>query len=189
MRAAPDGYLAAPGMNVTRAAHTAVVNVTGFQDAFDALMGELDYSMLIVTAASGPQRAGCLVGFATQCSIEPRRFLVCLSDKNRTLRVATRAGALVVHLPTTAMPGLVELFGGETGDDIDKFARCAWHPGPRGLPILDGCPRWFAGDVVARRPLGDHTAFVLAPFAAESGAGGEGFPFQRAKRVSPGHEP
>jgi flavin reductase (DIM6/NTAB) family NADH-FMN oxidoreductase RutF len=163
--------------------------VTGFQQVFDELMGELDYSMLIVTAASGYQRAGCLVGFATQCSIEPRRFLVCLSDNNRTLRVAQRAGALVVHLPTKDMAGLVELFGAETGDEIDKFERCAWHTGPRGLPVLDECPRWFAADVILRRALGDHTAFVLAPFAAANVAGAEGFPFQRARTLSPGHEP
>ena len=46
--------------------------------AFDELMGELDYPMFIVTAAREGERAGCLVGFATQTSIHPSRFLVCL---------------------------------------------------------------------------------------------------------------
>ena len=30
---------------------------------------------------------------------------------------------------------IAELFGSETGDEVDKFARCAWHEGPAGLPI------------------------------------------------------
>ena len=40
--------------------------MSDFRGVFDELMGELDYAMLIVTTAAGGQRAGCLVGFATQ---------------------------------------------------------------------------------------------------------------------------
>ena len=46
---------------------------------FNALASELDYPMFVVTTAAGGAPAGCLVGFATQCSIDPPRFLVCLS--------------------------------------------------------------------------------------------------------------
>src|SRR4051794_6670774 len=99
--------------------------------AFDDLMGTLDYPMLIATAREADSLAGCLVGFATQASIDPSRFLVCLSDKNRTYRVARRARHLGVHLVPAHAARLAELFGGETGDEVDKFARCSWHEGPR----------------------------------------------------------
>ena len=154
---------------------------------FNELAGEIDYSMFVVTAAAAGEQAGCLVGFATQCSISPSRFLVCLSEKNRTLRVAEESGALVVHLVGAGDDELVELFGSETGDEVDKFARCRWHPGPRGLPVLDDCPRWFAGEICERMTLGDHRGFVLAPFAAEDSGGGKPFSFDRAKRFEPGH--
>ena len=49
---------------------------------------------------------------------------------------------------------LVELFGGETGDEIDKFERCAWRPGPGGTPLLDGCPNRFVGRVLERHGRG-----------------------------------
>jgi flavin reductase (DIM6/NTAB) family NADH-FMN oxidoreductase RutF len=160
----------------------------GATGIFNELMGSLDYPMLIVTAASAGERAGCLVGFATQCSIDPPRFLVCLSEKNRTFALARGGGALAVHLPPADARELVELFGSETGDQIDKFARCAWHAGPRELPLLDECPRWFAGEIVDERPLGDHTAFVLEPFAAENAGRADAFGFQRAKHLEPGHE-
>jgi flavin reductase (DIM6/NTAB) family NADH-FMN oxidoreductase RutF len=68
------------------------------RDTVHELVSELDYPMFIVTVAAAGERAGCLVGFATQCSIDPPRFLVCLSDKNRTYRVAQAADAMVVHL-------------------------------------------------------------------------------------------
>lgn len=93
-------------------------------DAFDGFVSSLDYPMLIVTTVGGGERAGCLVGFATQCSIDPPRFLVCVSENNRTYRVLRRAETMVVHLVPEDALQLAELFGGETGDEEDKFARC-----------------------------------------------------------------
>jgi flavin reductase (DIM6/NTAB) family NADH-FMN oxidoreductase RutF len=83
---------------------------------------------------------------------------------------------------------LAELFGGETQDAVDKFAKCRWHDGPRGLPILDDCPNWFAGRVLGRLDCGDHDALLLEPFAAEHGDDIDEFTFHRAKRISAGHE-
>ncbi len=156
-------------------------------ETFTALTRDLDYFMLVVTTAAGGERAGCLVGFSTQCSIDPPRFLVCLSDKNRTTRVAAEADALAVHfLPDTA-GDLAELFGSHTGDQTDKFARCRWHPGPAGLPILNDCGRWFAGRVLERRTLGDHVGYLLEPFAAARDDSTGTFAFHRARRLEPGH--
>jgi flavin reductase (DIM6/NTAB) family NADH-FMN oxidoreductase RutF len=153
------------------------------------LVAALDYPMFIVTATDGRERAGCLVGFATQCSIDPPRFLVCLSDKNRTFRVARAAEVVVVHLVPAEATGLAELFGGQTGDEVDKFERCAWHEGPGGTPVLDECGNWFAGRILERVPAGDHCALLLEPFAAHSDEREEAFTFHRAKRIEPGHEP
>jgi flavin reductase (DIM6/NTAB) family NADH-FMN oxidoreductase RutF len=146
--------------------------------------------MFIVTTVAGGERSGCLIGFATQSSIHPPRFLALISDKNRTFRVAREAEALAVHLAPADEPELVELFGSETGDEIDKFERCKWTEGPRGLPILDACPSWFCGEVLERLDCGDHTAYLLEPFEARSGHGDEPFNFHRAKRMEmePGHE-
>jgi flavin reductase (DIM6/NTAB) family NADH-FMN oxidoreductase RutF len=157
-------------------------------DGFDELVGELDYPMFIVTTRSGEQLAGCLIGFATQCSIDPPRFLVCLSDKNRTTRLAQEADALAVHFVPSAAEDLAQLFGGQTGDEVDKFAECDWYDGPRGLPILDACDNWFAATILARHPLGDHIAFLLDPIEAHTGTPLDEFTFHRARRIDPGHE-
>jgi flavin reductase (DIM6/NTAB) family NADH-FMN oxidoreductase RutF len=157
-------------------------------EAFDELVGELDYPMFIATTSADGERAGCLVGFATQCSIDPPRFLVCLSDKNYTCRVARRAEALAVHFVPASAPYLAELFGGTTGDEVDKFARCEWREGPHDLPILSECDNWFAGAVLARHDLGDHIGFLLEPTATHTGIPLEEFTFHRARRIEPGHE-
>jgi len=157
--------------------------------AVHELVSELDYPMFIVTAAAGDERAGCLVGFATQCSINPPRFLVCLSDKDRTFRVAQDAELLVVHLVPEHAGVLAELFGSQTGDEVDKFARCAWTPGPGGAPVLEDCGNWFAGRILQRIPAGDHWAFLLDPVQAASEAPEGAFTFRRARCIDPGHQP
>jgi flavin reductase (DIM6/NTAB) family NADH-FMN oxidoreductase RutF len=157
-------------------------------ETFHALVGDLEYPMFIVTARAGGEPLGCLVGFATQAGIDPPRFIVCLSHANRTYRRGRASGVLAVHCVPAHARELAELFGGETGDEVDKFARCAWHDGPEGVPILDDCPNWFAGRVLWRHDAGDHDAFLLEPIAASSGSPEGEFTFHRAKRIEPGHE-
>ncbi len=162
----------------------AAVDVWG---TFGELVGELDYSMFIVTVRADDERAGCLVGFGCQTSIAPPRFLICLSRKNHTYRVATGADLLAVHFLPRQTEELAELFGGHSGDDVDKFARCGWQPGPGGLPILQECGNWFVGRVLERLDLGDHVGFLLEPIAAHRDGSQAPFEFSRAKNIAPGH--
>jgi flavin reductase (DIM6/NTAB) family NADH-FMN oxidoreductase RutF len=159
---------------------------------FERVVAALDPAMVIVTAVAGDRRAGCLVGFHTQVSIEPPRMLVCISQKNRTHEVAEESSVLAVHLAPDERRDLAALFGGETGDELDKFERCEWTEGPDGVPLLDGCPVRFAGRVLHRRAFGDHTGFLLAPL--EEGVGEEGregeepLRLEQAEEIDPGHE-
>jgi flavin reductase (DIM6/NTAB) family NADH-FMN oxidoreductase RutF len=159
--------------------------------ALGRLAARTDTPMVIVTAAAPDgRRAGCLVGFWTQCSIHPPRVLACISKTNHTLPVATAAGVLAVHWLADDDRLLAELFGGETGDEVDKFERCSWRPGPDGVPVIDGVKGWVAGPVVGRFDVGDHVAFVLdaaAGVAGDASAGQLGF--QAVKDLEPGHEP
>ena len=70
---------------------------------------------------------------------------------------------LGVHAVPADADDLAELFGGETGDEIDKFARTDVARGPDGVPILDRCENWFVGRVLERFDAGDHDAFLLEP--------------------------
>ena len=163
-----------------------VAAVTEVERTVNKWIGAVDYPMAIVTAAGGGERDGCLVGFWAQASISPLRFLVCLSDKNRTYRISRSAGVLGFHLAPDR-DDLVELFGSQTGDEIDKLARVDWREGPEGVPLLDACENWFAGRVLERHVVGDHVAHLLEPIAAGAGTVST-YGFQRAKRFEPGHE-
>jgi len=156
---------------------------------FNRLMSLLDYPLFIVTTAAGEERAGCLVGFASQVSIRPPRFLACLSIKNHTYRVAVRASVLVVHPVPADEEELAALFGGQTGDEVDKFAQCEWKPGPEGVPVLSRLEDWFAGRILSRSDLGDHSGFLLEPIEGQAWRSTAQFTFRRAKWIEPGHEP
>ncbi|WP_256725423.1 flavin reductase family protein [Streptomyces sp. IMTB 2501] len=143
--------------------------------------------MCVVTAAADDERAGCLVGFASQCSIRPPRFTVWLSKVNHTCRVALAARHLAVHLLTRDQWDLAELFGGETGDEIDKFARVEWRQEYGGAVVLRDAAAWFVGSVVERTDGGDHVGYVLEPVRWDEGRGGPLLRLSDAAAIDAGH--
>ncbi|MEV7443822.1 flavin reductase family protein [Streptomyces sp. NPDC091204] len=169
------------------------------ETGLDAFTGVLDGPMYVVTVAAGGERAGCLVGFASQCSIRPPRFVVWLSTANRTYRVARGAAYLTVHVLRRDQHGLAELFGGETGDRVDKLAQVSWWPSGHGSPVLSDVRTWFVGRIEGQIEGGDHVGFLLAPVeegppedGEGNGDGADGFDarllrYSDADDIAPGH--
>ncbi len=159
-------------------------------EAFEQMVALLDYPMFVVTTRVGDERDGCLIGFSSQVSINPPRFLVGLSKKNRTYRVAARGAThLAVHLLAKENQDLAQLFGSETGDEVDKFRRCRWWEGPEGLPILADAPGWFAGRILERFDLGDHVGHLTEPVAGSAPERfGDLVTFTDVKDLEPGHD-
>nr|WP_229816305.1 flavin reductase family protein [Streptomyces lucensis] len=143
--------------------------------------------MCVVTAVADGERAGCLVGFASQCSIHPPRFTVWLSKANHTYRVARAAHHLAVHLLSRDQRDLAGLFGGETGDEVDKFALLDWEEGPGGTAVLPGAAAWFAGAIIHRTDGGDHVGFVLDPVRWGGGREGPLLRLSDTYDIDPGH--
>jgi flavin reductase (DIM6/NTAB) family NADH-FMN oxidoreductase RutF len=161
--------------------------VTDAEDGLAELLGGLDRTMWILTVAAGGERSGALMGFATQASIEPARFLACLSRANHTFGVVARADHVAVHAcPDEPDLALARLFGEATGDEIDKFARCAWHDGPEGQPVLEGVPAWFVGRILDRFDLGDHVGLLLEPVVVDGEIDGV-LTFERAQDLDAAH--
>jgi flavin reductase (DIM6/NTAB) family NADH-FMN oxidoreductase RutF len=144
--------------------------VRAMSDAIAALVRSVNSPLVVVTASANSQTAGCVVGFHTQCSIEPVRYAVWLSKANHTYRVAMFATHVAVHFLDRADHALAARFGGTSGDDVDKFSGVDWSPGPGGAPLLGGCPN----RLVMRRTSvwddgSDHVCFVGEPVQVEIG--------------------
>lgn len=157
-------------------------------EAFDDLMASLDAPMAIVTTALGDERAGCLIGFHAQSSIEPGRYCVWISKANHTYRVMLRSTHLAVHYLTEHDRELAALFGTTSGDDIDKFERCASAPGPHDVPILEACPNHL---VVRRTAVldegGDHVCVVTEPITSHSAGRFRPLRLSDVDDLTPGH--
>lgn len=158
-------------------------------EQFGTFVDGLDYPVYVVTTVYDGERSGCLVGFTTQVSIDPPLMLVCISDKNHTHRLALQADLVAVHVLSPAQRTLSELFGEETGDRTDKFARSDWRRGPGGVPLLEGCPRHMVGRVTRRIPFGDHLGLLLEPLAVRVlDDDGCVLTLVQAEDLKPGHE-
>jgi flavin reductase (DIM6/NTAB) family NADH-FMN oxidoreductase RutF len=140
-------------------------------DEFATLTAGLDPAVVVVTTAVDGERAGCLVGFHAQSSIDPARYCVWLSKANHTYRVGQRSSHLAVHLLTVDDADLAERFGTLTGDRVDKFAELAVTDGPGGVPLLDRCPRRFVLRRVALLDEGGDHVCVTGAVVAAHGAG------------------
>ncbi len=157
-------------------------------EPFAQLMADLDSPMVIVTTAAGGARAGCLVGFHAQCGIDPALYAVWLSKANHTYKIGALANLFAVHFLAKENRPLAELFGTLTGDEVDKFERCAWSPGPDGVPLLDGC----ANRIVGRRDAwldsgADHVCLMLGPIDADRADSSEWLTFGQVQDLDAGH--
>ena len=158
-------------------------------EAFDSLMASLDGPMVVVTTAVAGERAGCLVGFHAQSSIDPQRYCLWLSKANHTYRVALRSTHLAVHFLTDDDVDLAESFGTRTGEDVDKFDGIATQEGPDGVPLIERCPhRMLVRRVALLDEGGDHVC--LAAECLEAVTAGDFTPLRLSQvdHLVPGHE-
>jgi flavin reductase (DIM6/NTAB) family NADH-FMN oxidoreductase RutF len=145
--------------------------------------------MAVVTTVADGERAGCLVGFHAQCSIDPPRYVVWLSKANHTYRVALHATHFAVHFLGADDLPLARLFGTTTSDETDKFAGCTWLAGPDGVPVLTGCPNHFLATKVTVLDDGsDHVSVVLQPTSATASGDLQPMRLSAAKALDPGHD-
>jgi flavin reductase (DIM6/NTAB) family NADH-FMN oxidoreductase RutF len=158
------------------------------ENAFGTIAAAADAALIVVTAAEAEERAGCLVGFHTQSSIEPLRYCVWLSKANYTYRVALRSTHLAIHFLTASDLPLAERFGTLTGDTVDKFAGVRVRPGPGGVPVLQDYPHWLVG---RRTTLvdegGDHVCLMTEPVAVHTGGPFQPLRLSQASHLEPGH--
>ena len=126
--------------------------------------------MFVVTTQADGDPSGCLVGFATQTSMQPRRGFWSGCPGTTTPAGWRRDPSyLAVHVLARRHIGLARLFGGQTGDQVNKFDHCSWHTGPHGMPILDDAVAWFVGKTLKRIDLGDHIGYLLEPVTGAAG--------------------
>ncbi|WP_313406573.1 flavin reductase [Aeromicrobium sp.] len=157
-------------------------------DAFDTLMTSVDPPLVVVTTEVDGERAGCLVGFHSQSSIDSGHYSVWLSKANHTYRAALRATHLAVHFLTDRDLALAERFGTQCGAETDKFAGLAIDSDEHGSPLLRECPNRL---VLERTAVlddgGDHVCLTTRVLSAHTGGTFTPLRVSDASHLDPGH--
>ena len=156
--------------------------------SFDDLVGAMDGALVVVTTAVDDQLGGCLVGFHSQCSIEPPRYALWLSRANHTYRLALFAEHLAIHVLGAGDASVARHWGTASDDETDKFADVGWSAGPGGVPLLDACP---ARVVAHKRTViddgSDHVCFIVEPLEVHGAPSGPSLRVSDLGSVEPGH--
>jgi flavin reductase (DIM6/NTAB) family NADH-FMN oxidoreductase RutF len=155
--------------------------------ASEPLVRATECPLYVVTAKANDEASGCLAGFVTQASLDPVRFIVCVSKINHTFGVAESSNGIGLHLLGSDQTEIASLFGEQTGDVIDKFARVHWTQGSTGAPILSECAAWVEGQVIDRMDGGDHEGFLIDVVAGGAGTHAGRFMVSDATKFEPGH--
>jgi flavin reductase (DIM6/NTAB) family NADH-FMN oxidoreductase RutF len=158
-------------------------------DAFSTLMASADPPLVVVTTVAEDERAGCLVGFHVQSSIDPQHYCVWLSKANHTYRVALSAKHFAVHFLTTEDLELAERFGTVSGEDTDKFEGLDVDLDEHGVPVLRALPNRMSLERIALLDEGsDHVCLTTRVSSAHTGGTFVPLRVSGAAHLDPGHE-
>lgn len=125
-----------------------------------------------VTVITTRQPDGTPRGFTansfTSVSLDPPLLLVCLAKTAHSADVFATAPHFAVNILAEDQKAVSGLFASRAPD---KFAQCAWTPGPADMPLIDGA---LASFTAARHQLvdaGDHLILIgrIEAFSASEG--------------------
>ena len=157
-------------------------------DVLDEIAQSLDAAFVVVTAAHNQRRAGCLVGFHAQASIDPQRYCVWLSRANHTLLVATASTHVGVHFLASSDLELARRFGTQCSETSDKFAGLEVTTGPGGVPVLSDCRHRLVLRRTALIDGGDHVGLIGQIVEAHGDGTFAPLRLTQASDLEPGHD-
>ena len=159
----------------------------GTEREFDELVSRLDPPMVVVTTVSGDQRAGCLAGFHTQCSVDPPRYAIWLSKANHTMALGLYAKYFGIHFLGPDDMALAERFGTLCSDEVDKFEGLDLDEGPDGLPLLRGEHRIVGHKHTLHDDGSDHVCVIVEAESVQLNGPMTQMRLQSVIHLKPGH--
>ena len=129
---------------------------------------KLGYGLYVVTSHDGMRDNGLIVNTVMQVTNGPDRIAVAINKSNYSHDVVRKSGKMTVNCLTEEAPFKVfEVFGFQSGRNVDKFADCTPERGENGLVIL---PKYINAAIELQveqyTDLGSHGLFVCGITAA-----------------------
>ena len=129
---------------------------------------KLGYGLYVVTTNDGTRDNGLIVNTVMQVTSNPDRIAVAINKSNYSHDVVKNSRKMTVNCLTEEAPFKVfEVFGFQSGRNVNKFADCTPQRGENGLVIL---PRYINAaielTVEQYSDLGSHGLFICGITAA-----------------------
>ncbi len=130
-------------------------------DRFRQVMGHFATGISVVTTRDGEMPAGITVNAFSSVSLDPPLVMVAL-DRERFITPMVRSfGRYAVNILGSDQQLLSDCFAhAPVSPGREEFCGAAWHPGPTGLPLLDGAIATLECTVVQTFGAGDHDLFI-----------------------------
>ena len=130
-------------------------------ETFRLVMGRFATGISVVTTLDGDQPAGITVNALSSVSLDPPLVMVAL-DRARFITPMVRThGRYAVNILGHEQQALSDCFAhAPVKPGREEFCGASWHPGPTGLPLLDGVIGTLECTVVQTFSAGDHDLFI-----------------------------
>jgi flavin reductase (DIM6/NTAB) family NADH-FMN oxidoreductase RutF len=135
--------------------------------AFRDVLGCCPTSVAIITAQSGNDRFGLVVGSFTSISLDPPLVGFFPGKESRTWRKIEETGRFCANVLSARQVDVSRTF---SSNIEDKFAEISHSASPGGLPLLDGIAAWVECSIDSVREIGDH--FLVVGAVEAMGKGG-----------------
>ena len=119
----------------------------------------LSYGLYVLTAREDGRDCGCIVNTVTQLTENPTRIALSVNKQNFTNEVIQRTGVFNISVLTEAAP--MDLFGFQSGRDVDKFAGRTDPASENGLRYIGGpANALISGKVEQAIDCGTHMLYI-----------------------------
>lgn len=113
----------------------------------------------VITASSRSGPVGLTLTSLASLSAEPPRVTFNIAHGSSCWPALSMARYVGIHLLAADQAELAATFA---RSGADRFGPpTAWWPGPRRVPLLEGCLAWMVGVVDQRVTVGDHAIVVV----------------------------
>jgi flavin reductase (DIM6/NTAB) family NADH-FMN oxidoreductase RutF len=130
-------------------------------DAFRLVMGHFATGVSVVTTFDGERPAGITVNAFSSVSLDPALVLVALDRRRFITPMVERFGRYAVSVLGADQQALSDCFAhAPVSPGREAFCGASWHPGPTGLPLIDGSIATLECTVVQTFSAGDHDLFI-----------------------------
>lgn len=128
----------------------------------------LSYGVYIVSTMDGDKPTGCVANSVMQITSTPATFAVSMNHDNYTNACIQKSGKFCISiLAEQSNPGLIGIFGFQSGKDIQKFENVE-KVEKEGLSVVSDSCGYIVCKVIDKMETNTHTVFLGEAIVADT---------------------